>query len=448
MRIEPLPLTFRKHEMSDVMACLNAGDSCAIVGIGSVGKSNLLRFLQRPDVQRHYLDENLSFATVFIDVNKMLSSSAWGLWELMLHELLTEMVNRDIDAATAEQLDNLYRQATEPCGRPLALRHLDRAVRLVCGRLGYRLVFLIDEFDELNHSLPPRAFSALRALRDDNKYHLMFVTAMRANPFRLRTSGTTEAFDELIAPNIVWVGPYSDPDLQVIVERLGKRHDMELDRAAVDHLGLITGGHPGLVRIMFGLLAADPNISLTTLSTHVEVQDECRRIWASLEADEHRALTALAMNVPDTFLNTNTMLSLQSKGLVGGAYVEPGIIFSAAFREWIACNRPTVGAQIYVDRERRVVWVDGRSIANLAPLEYKLIAYLAEHPGRVCSRDELAEHLYPLDASATGAGVSDARIDTLVRRLRKRIEPVPDEPRYILNMRGHGFSLDQAGGVS
>jgi DNA-binding response OmpR family regulator len=40
--------------------------------------------------------------------------------------------------------------------------------------------------------------------------------------------------------------------------------------------------------------------------------------------------------------------------------------------------------------------------------------------------------------------VDDARIEKLVSRLRKKIEPDPNEPRYLLTVRGRGYKLAKA----
>jgi DNA-binding response OmpR family regulator len=49
--------------------------------------------------------------------------------------------------------------------------------------------------------------------------------------------------------------------------------------------------------------------------------------------------------------------------------------------------------------------------------------------------------------AADSAGIADTRLDSIVKRVRKRIEPDPQEPRYLLTVRGHGFQLlDNLGG--
>ncbi len=115
------------------------------------------------------------------------------------------------------------------------------------------------------------------------------------------------------------------------------------------------------------------------------------------------------------------------------------IIFSPLFAEYIKEQHPIVGESVHLDHNRHSIWVNGYEIRGLTPLEYKLLAYLEKRQGQVCSRDELALHLYPDDMELEGSGVTDTRLDSVVKRLRKRIEPNPKKPRYVVTVRGHGF---------
>ena len=48
MNTTPLPLYSRASEVDQVMSSIQSGESCLVIGIGSVGKSNLIRFIQQP----------------------------------------------------------------------------------------------------------------------------------------------------------------------------------------------------------------------------------------------------------------------------------------------------------------------------------------------------------------------------------------------------------------
>jgi DNA-binding response OmpR family regulator len=68
--------------------------------------------------------------------------------------------------------------------------------------------------------------------------------------------------------------------------------------------------------------------------------------------------------------------------------------------------------------------------------EFRLLSELAEHPGKVLSREHLLERVWGYDYFGDGR-----LVDVHVRRLRTKIEPDPATPRFILTVRGMGYKL-------
>jgi DNA-binding winged helix-turn-helix (wHTH) protein len=438
---QDLSITFRKFEVTQILSALQAGDSCALVGIGSVGKSNLMRFLQRPDVGQAYLGEAWTdFLLVYIDLNKLLKVSLWGLFELMLHQLLVELPQRGVDAATLQTIDDLHQRATQPKTKFLALRYLDRAINLVCHKLQLRLVFLIDEFDGLCRALPPRGFAALRALRDDYKYRLMYVVATRLELKRLRPDvAQMEAFEELISSHTVWLGPYSAEDARFTLQRLEARHNQPLPEAAAADVLQVSGGHPGLLREVYHL-ARQSQVDLAQAAAHhAPLTDECQRIWLSLNQDEQQALAHWVGGGPLLPPYLAGLEQLRRKGLVTSGPAGEWQLFSPLLAEFVKRQRFVSPSQIHVDHEHHTIWINGYEVPGLTRLEFDLLAFLFQRHGQPCSRDELVQHLYPHDAWEEAG--TDTRLDSVVKRLRKKIEPNSKEPRYLLTVHGYGFKL-------
>lgn len=92
--------------------------------------------------------------------------------------------------------------------------------------------------------------------------------------------------------------------------------------------------------------------------------------------------------------------------------------------------------EIEVEVAAGVVRVDRRVVA-LSPKEFALLAYLYQHRGQVCSKDEIGRAVWPEYCD----GVYDYQIENLIRRLRTRIEPDPDHPQLLLTLRGLGYKL-------
>src|SRR5262249_50294785 len=79
------------------------------------------------------------------------------------------------------------------------------------------------------------------------------------------------------------------------------------------------------------------------------------------------------------------------------------------------------------------VTVDGNPV-KLTSLEYRLLAYLGHHKGRVVSRSELVEHLYDQDFDR-----DSNTVEVFIGRLRKKLGA-----NVIHTVRGLGYRLDVA----
>ena len=96
--------------------------------------------------------------------------------------------------------------------------------------------------------------------------------------------------------------------------------------------------------------------------------------------------------------------------------------------------------ELTLDLEKRKVTLSGRPI-SLTIFEYNLLQVLMTSPGRVFSREELLDRLYP-----HGEAVIDRVIDVHIGKLRQKIEVDLSKPRYILTVRGMGYQLAEGDG--
>src|SRR5438874_2967565 len=88
-----------------------------------------------------------------------------------------------------------------------------------------------------------------------------------------------------------------------------------------------------------------------------------------------------------------------------------------------------------IDPARRRVRIAGREI-ELTDQEFRLLYLLATHAGIVFSREALLAKIWRGDTFVTVRSV-----DTLVKRLRRRVEPDPAQPRYLLTVWGVGYKF-------
>jgi two-component system response regulator ResD len=91
-----------------------------------------------------------------------------------------------------------------------------------------------------------------------------------------------------------------------------------------------------------------------------------------------------------------------------------------------------VGA-LRIDPTPRTVRV-GEQEVLLTQREFDLLLFLARHPGQVFSRDQLMEHVWRFSFYTDSSTVT-----VHIRRLRAKIEPSPEEPRFIQTVWGVGY---------
>ena len=98
-----------------------------------------------------------------------------------------------------------------------------------------------------------------------------------------------------------------------------------------------------------------------------------------------------------------------------------------------AGERPVDIHGLHIDPARRSVRVRGEEV-DLTAQEFRLLFVLATHPGIVFSREALLARVWPDQTFVT-----ERSVDTLVKRLRRRIEKDPATPDIILTVWGSGY---------
>jgi DNA-binding response OmpR family regulator len=96
-------------------------------------------------------------------------------------------------------------------------------------------------------------------------------------------------------------------------------------------------------------------------------------------------------------------------------------------------DEPIVRGDVVVDPARRRVTVVGRPV-DLTPTEFDLLAHLARQPGRVFTRAQLLTAIHGVAVESY-----ERAVDAHVKNLRRKLEPDPRHPRYVLTAHGIGY---------
>ena len=88
-----------------------------------------------------------------------------------------------------------------------------------------------------------------------------------------------------------------------------------------------------------------------------------------------------------------------------------------------------------IDQLQRSVIKDGK-VVELTRHEYDLLFYLALSPNRVFTKEQIYENVWGYDNAPDASNLS-----SFIRKLRLKIEPHPDNPRYIITVWGVGYKF-------
>jgi DNA-binding response OmpR family regulator len=91
---------------------------------------------------------------------------------------------------------------------------------------------------------------------------------------------------------------------------------------------------------------------------------------------------------------------------------------------------------LVLDQVSGQVWVDRQPVV-LSPRQYALLYLLWSYRGLPCSRDEIARSVWP----GCAEHIYDYQIESLIKRLRHKLEPDPAQPTLLLTVRGRGYRL-------
>jgi two-component system, OmpR family, KDP operon response regulator KdpE len=218
-----------------------------------------------------------------------------------------------------------------------------------------------------------------------------------------------------------------DDEIEIVraLERSLAAHGFEVFTAGSgeEALEAISLHRPDLILLDLGL----PSMSGLEVIKRVRAQSNLPIIVLSVKDAEHDKVQALDLGADDYVskpFGMNEVLARLRVALRHSAQVESGT--EAIF---------TVGP-LRVDFAQRLVQVDGQEV-KLTPTEYDLLKALIKNSGKIMTRQMLLSQVW-----GTGYGAESHYLHVYVGQLRRKIEPDPAHPRFILTISGVGYRFN------
>ena len=190
-----------------------------------------------------------------------------------------------------------------------------------------------------------------------------------------------------------------------------------------DALEAITLHRPDLILLDLGL----PGISGLEVCKQVRAQSNLPIIVLSVKDTERDKVLALDLGADDYVskpFGINEVLARVRVALRHAAHVRAG-------------TEPTfVAGPLKVDFAQRLVQVNGQEV-KLTPTEYDLLKVLIKNSGKIMTRQMLLSQVW-----GTGYSSEAHYLHVYIGQLRRKIEPDPAHPRFILTVSGVGYRFN------
>jgi len=191
-------------------------------------------------------------------------------------------------------------------------------------------------------------------------------------------------------------------------------------RDGLEALRLFEARKPALIVLDLGLPGMDGVDVARTLrkDSHVPI------IMLTARAEEHDRLRGLDVGADDYITKPFSPRELVAR-------------VRAVLRRSVPEENDTElrRGDLLIDRSRMTLH-RGRIVVELTPTEFALLVALAQKPGRILTRGQLLEA-----ASGDDDEPFDRAIDAHIKNIRRKLEPDPRKPRYILTVYGVGYKF-------
>ena len=199
----------------------------------------------------------------------------------------------------------------------------------------------------------------------------------------------------------------------------GAGYDVETAATAEEALAALAANPPDAVMLDLVL----PDGSGTEVTRELRTWSSAPVIVLSVVGDEAEKVAALDAGADDYVTKPFSIEELLAR-------------LRAALRRADAPVEPIVEVgDLRIDLEKRAVSVGGEPV-QLTPHEFALLRVLARNPGKLLTHAALLREVW-----GTGYGDESHYLHVYVSQLRRKLEPDPARPRYILTEPGAGYRL-------
>ncbi|MCL5434777.1 MAG: helix-turn-helix domain-containing protein [Patescibacteria group bacterium] len=439
------PEDTRFPEIEKILSFVKEGNSCQIIGVPGIGRSNLLGLLAyNRNVRLKHLGENQKwFHFVLLNFSEIRKKPLFDATKFIFLGLLDSLRGRKMENEY-DAVNKIFRESIELNDELILFQGLKRAIDFLAIEKELAIVFLLDRFEEYVPALTADFFANLRVLRNRAKYRFSVVFSATRPLEDIFEPIFFGDFYEFMAGKIVYLPILDKPGLDFRIAYLEKVTGKKIDKKTLGKVLSLTGGHGNLTRHCLeailtinnqkSIIKNQPLASSSELGEFFLKQKPVRSalfgIWNCLNPFEQNLLTLL------NFANQDISY-LENVGLIDKNKLTIPLLKDYALEK----NKLSAeNEKIVFDQNSNEVKKGNLVISDkLTSSEFKLLKFFIVNAGKIIEREEIINAVW--ENMQSTAGVTNQALDQLIFRLRKKIENDPNTPNHIQTVKGRGFKF-------
>ncbi len=428
------PEDARFYEINKLLGYVKEGNSCQLLGLPGVGRSDLLDLIayNKRIRDKHLGDTQQNMLFVVVDFSEIRKRPLFDVMKFLFLSLTDSLREQGL-AEEYKAVNDSFREALSFHDELVLFQELKQVVDFLALEKKLTLVFLFSRFEDYIPSVTNEFFANLRTLRNRAKYRFSVIFSVHRPLEVVLDPMLLSDFYEFVAGRLVYMQFYDESTTNFWISYLGNLTGKSLSKTVREEMLRLTGGYGRLTKLaietLLGSDEAKGNVEELLLAQK-PIQVALTKIWLEFTPAEQSDI------LHNVFEDPLVDKYLEDCGLVKERRVQVPLFAS------FVKSTQVVGAveteKITYDENTNTIRKGGLVLSdNLTSSEFRLLRYLWQNQERVVERDEIISIVW--SSVKSRAGITDQAVDQLIFRLRRKVEEDPNKPLHLQTVKGRGF---------
>jgi hypothetical protein len=284
------PAETREHEIEKLLGFVKEGNSCQLLGLPGVGRSDLLELLayNKRIREKHLGASKQQMLFVVVDFTEIRKRPLFDAMKFLFLSLADSLRDQKM-MEEYRKVNELFREALSFNDELVLFQELKQVVDFLALEKKLTLVFLFNRFEEYIPSVTSEFFTNLRVLRNRVKYKFSVVFSVNRPLEKVLDPSILSDFYEFVAGHLVYIRFYDEVSVSFLIWYLEKLIGKKLNTKVRFEILELTAGYAHLVKLAIeAWLANGRNIKDLSdfLLEQVPIRVALVEIWLSLTPAE------------------------------------------------------------------------------------------------------------------------------------------------------------------